>query len=186
MGNYSIDISSSEESDTDDGQRRNYHLRSASKKKMGSVFGSVDNTKSGGGKRSTRSNTSSTTKKGNKSSTKRGNLPMRSTRSSHHHKKIAHNPKIYKALEDGFEDTQTEGHDDELSVASDAAVFSRDSNKGKEDGNTSKSAVVPKSFWSLEDYRDTGVMSDDDDDDERVATSYDDKDDIAPDEAEEN
>ena len=108
---------------------------------------------------------------------------MRSTRSSHNQKKIAHNLKI--SLEDGFEDTQTEGHDDELSVASDAAVFSRDSNKGKEDGNTSKSAVVPKSFWSFENYRDTGVMSDDDD--ERVATYYDDKDDdSAPDEAEEN
>ena len=86
-----------------------------------------------------------------------------------------------KSLEDGFEETETEGYDDELSVESDAAVFTRDSNKGNKDDNTSKSAVVPKSFWSLEDYRDTGVMSDDDD--ESVARCYD-KDDVAPDEAE--
>ena len=227
MGTYSIDISSSEEYDTDDGnqQRRTYSLRSATKKKK-RVFDSVDNTpKRGGGRtngqlvfcaRSTRSNTSSTTKKVNKVvSSKRRNLPMRSTRyqsstSSHNQTKIAHNiPRLpslnsteaksnksdlvqppkqsaYDAyhggtLEDGFEETETEGYDDELSVESDAAVFTRDSNKGNKDDNTSKSAVVPKSFWSLEDYRDTGVMSDDDD--ESVARCYD-KDDVAPDEAE--
>ena len=228
MGTYSIDISSSEEYDTDDGnqQRRTYSLRSATKKKK-RVFDGVDNTpKRGGGRtngqlvfcaRSTRSNTSSTTKKVNKVvSSKRRNLPMRSTRyqsstSSHNQTKIAHNiPRLpslnsteansnksdlvqppkqsaydawAQALEDGFEETETEGYDDELSVESDAAVFTRDSNKGNKDGNTSKSAVVPKSFWSLEDYRDTGVMSDDDD--ESVAR-YDDKDDVAADETREN
>ena len=218
MGTYSIDISSSEEYDTDDGnqqRRTHYSLRSATKKKK-RVFDSVDNTpKRGGGRtngqvfcaRSTRSNTSSTKKKVNKvvSSTRR-NLPMRSTRyqsstSSHNQTKIAHNiPRLnstdaksnesdlvqppkqsaYDAYFGGAH--ETEGYDDEVSVASDAAVFTRNSNKGNKDDNTSKSAVVPKSFWSLEDYRDIGVMSDDDDDDESVARSYD-KVDVAPDEA---